>query len=204
MALNTRTVGEVLDYVKRTFGDEAGYQIKDADIIRATNQACMEIVSKNKVIRASAVINSVQHQDEYQKPEDTLQITGVRYGDIVLQGVGFDTLQTTLPLSGDVQYWSQYADKLIISGRPPSSGVQIKVYYVAEPDRVTASTDTLPIPDRYFDRVCEFVMAKMYEIDENWQGLQLNRQLFEDNLNLLSHEEDANEGPFNVIADYNF
>jgi hypothetical protein len=47
---------------------------------------------------------------------------------------------------------------------------------------VTSVADLLGVPDRYYDRVCEYCMAKAYELDEDWQGHTVQAQKFEDKL----------------------
>lgn len=204
MALNTHTLSDVWTYAKRQFGDESAVQITEADITRATNQACMEIVSKNKVLRASAQIDSVLGQDEYDKPDDCLQLTSVKYGTTLLRGIGFDDFQNRFAQDDcdEVKYWTQYGDTLVLGAAPTEDATTIKIYYIPEPAPVGNPTDTLPVPDRYFDRVCEYVMSKLYELDEDWQGHQTNRQMFEDNLQQLSNDETNNRGPYSAIVPY--
>lgn len=202
MALNTQTLGDVVRLARRQFGDESGVQIEDSDIIRATNQACMEIVSKNKVLRAIAKLDSVAGQEEYSKPDDCLQLTSVKYRGSVLNYLGFDEFQgTEASKAGEVRYWTQYGAAILLAKAPDRSEEDsITVFYIPEPAAVSQMTDVLPVPDRYFERICEFVMSKLYEIDEDWQGHQVNRQMFEDNLNSLNYEESNTRGPFESIA----
>lgn len=206
MALNTRLLSDVWTVVKRQFGDEDGIQITEDDITRATNQGCMEIVSKNKILRASAVADSVTDQDEYDKPADCLRVTSVKYGTSRLANVGFDEFQNLFDgdtVQGTVMYWTQYGDKIILGSAPSDTTVgNIKIYYVPEPVTVSLSTDVLPLPDRYFDRIIEFVLSKMYELDEDWQARTANRQSFEDNLSTLAFQEENNQGPYSVIVPY--
>lgn len=201
MPLNTRTLSDVWTFAKRQFGDESAVQITESDITRFVNQACMEIVSKNKILRASVETLTFANQDTYDKPDDCLQITSIKCDGKLLQGIGFDDFQTKDGLE-DVTYWTQYGDKFMLGAAPTVDELAILVFYIPEPYSVNNPTDTLPIPDRYFDRVCEYVMSKLYELDEDWQGHQTSRQMFEDNLHQLNNEDVNNKGPFSAIIPY--
>jgi hypothetical protein len=54
----TRTVGEVIKDVTRKFGDEAGIELENADIVRWINDAMDTIVARNNVLKARAKINT--------------------------------------------------------------------------------------------------------------------------------------------------
>lgn len=205
--LNSRTLANVHDYVKRQFGDESGVQITTDDITRWTNQAIMEINSKNQVLRAAATSSAIIGQEAYAKPLDALKVTSIVYNGLVLKPLGFDDYQAKK--SVDVTqvdsplYWTQYADNIYINATPTDTA-DINIYYIPEPEFVNSLDATLPLPDRYFERICEYVMSKAYELDEDWSAHQVQRQLFEDNLNVQSNVESAMDGPFPVVVDYSY
>ena len=64
----TRTVPEVITAVERQFGDEAGVQLIESDIIRWINDAQDVIVAKNKVLKAKSTSPSVANQAAYTFP----------------------------------------------------------------------------------------------------------------------------------------
>lgn len=206
-SLTTRTLANVADYVKRQFGDESGVQLTIDDITRWTNNAIMEINSKNLVLRAAANQDAVPGQEAYAKPSDCLKVTSVAYNGLVLRAIGFDDYQAKK--SVDVTqvdtplYWTQYADSIYINAAPTDTS-KIDIYYVPEPLFVSSLDATLPLPDRYFDRICEYVMSKAYEMDEDWQAHSVQRQLFEDSLTTLSNAENALDGPYPVVSDYSY
>lgn len=200
--LATRTLGEVFAYAKAQFGDTSGVQITNEDITRAVNNACEEITSTHKVLRATATMSSIPGQDEYEKPAGCLQVTSLRYGQNVLRGVGFDVFQSIESFS-EVQYWTQYGDTLII-GATPTSVEEMKIYYVPSPAKVTDASDLLPLPDRYFNRICEYVMGKMYELDEDWEAQQANMNSFKEGMLSNNYEEVNNSGAFTSVVPYDF
>src|SRR5690606_25139798 len=132
MALETKTLGDVFLYAKAQFGDDAGIQITNDDITRAANEACLEIVSKNKVLRASATTDILKDVDEYPKPDDCLQVTGLKYKTTMLKGIGFDAFQQ-LELDS-LSHWTQYGNVLVIGATPNADETDaLKIYYVPKP-----------------------------------------------------------------------
>jgi hypothetical protein len=64
----TLNVTDIAVRVKRTFGDEAGVQIVDDDIIRWINEAQEEITNDNQgLLEATGVANIIQGQQDYSR-----------------------------------------------------------------------------------------------------------------------------------------
>ena len=68
MALNNFSLGQVQDYVIRQFGDDANVQLTLPDITKWTNQAMVEIVQQNDVLRATMTTSTVVGQESYDMP----------------------------------------------------------------------------------------------------------------------------------------
>ena len=66
------------------------------------------------------------------------------------------------------------------------------VYFLADPAQVTMLTDTLSLPDKYFQRIVEYVMAQAYELDENFSA-SAEKLNFMDS-KLVSMSQDENKG----------
>jgi hypothetical protein len=182
----TKTLGDVSAYIKRQFGDESGVQVTDSDITRWTNQAQVEIVNKNPMIQATAVQNSVAGTQTYAVPPDIIQIESVMFDGNILEPKNFEGIRSQLNGANTTQQgtptlWYTWAE-MIYLWPVPSVVKQISVNYSKLPSLLSSPTDKLSVPDRYFDRVCEYVNSKAYELDEDWQGHQVNRQQFEDKL----------------------
>ena len=75
------------------------------------------------------------------------------------------------------------------------------VYYVPSPTVIANPGDMLPLPDQYFNRICEYVLAKAYAMDEDWQAHQVQRQLFDSGLKGQTYGEEDSAGPFPVVID---
>lgn len=207
MALNSLTGTDVYNYVTRQFGDESGVQVTQNDIIRWINQGQMEINSKNQILRAKFPDVSIAGTNSYNKPADCLRLTSVRYNSVLLPYVGFDQYQNQysgISGSNGPEIWTQYGDTYIINPSPLDDGVEIDLYYVPEPSKLVNIGSTLSLPDRYFDRLCEYVMSKAYELDEDWQAHSAQRTLFDNNLTTMSNEETNAQGAYPVVVDYSY
>lgn len=203
----TRTLAEVMAYVKRQFGDESGVQITDADITRWVNQAQVEIVNKNPMIQATASQNTVANQQTYDIPPDMIQLESVFVDGGILEQSNFETIRGQLGSEtntlGGPQYWYVWANKIYL-WPTPSQVWTLQVNYSKLPNRVSSSADFLGVPDRYFDRVCEYTMAKAYELDEDWPAHTVQKQSFEDKLLEVNNADKNLIGAFPVALDMEY
>jgi len=205
LGTTTKTLGDVITYVKRQFGDESGVQITDTDITRWTNQAQMEIVNKNPMIQATAAQDSVKAQQTYPVPPDIIQIESVMFDGNILEPKNFEGIRAQLNGANTTQQgtpclWYTWAD-LIYLWPVPDVVKSITVNYSKTPKVVTSPSDTLGVPDRYFDRVCEYVSSKTYELDEDWPANQASRKQFEDKLLEDTNAQNNMVGAFFVATD---
>jgi hypothetical protein len=179
------TLSDVITFVQRQFGDESGVQVTVTDITRWVNQAQMEIVNKNPMIQATATQNTVGGQQVYSIPPDMIQIESIMYDGNILEPSNFETIRAQLGVDNNMPgiplYWYLWANQIYLWPIPTDVKV-VSVNYSKTPVSVTTPADTLGLPDRYYDRICEYCMAKAYELDEDWQGHQINAQKFEDKL----------------------
>ena len=205
----TRTLGDVFSFVKRQFGDESGVQITDTDITRWVNQAQNEIVNKNPMIQATAEGLSVQGTqtiDLNTIAPNLLQLEAVIYDGWPLEPTSLERLKADIggpdaATQGTPQYFYVWGNKIYMWPVPSTSSKSIQVNYSAHPSSVSGAADTLGVPDRYYERVCEYVMSKAYELDEDWQGHQVNKQAFEDKLTEVREGDKTQIGAFPVVYD---
>jgi hypothetical protein len=200
----TKTLADVSAYVKRQFGDESGVQITDADITRWVNQAQTEIVNKNPIIQATGVTNTVVGTQTYDIPPDMIQLESIFVDGMIMEQSNFETIRAQLGndanTQGNPQYWYVWANKIYL-WPTPSQVWKLETNYSKMPNRVSSSADVLGVPDRYFDRVCEYAMAKAYELDEDWSAHAVQKQSFEDKLNEANNSDKVNWGAFPVAFD---
>lgn len=196
---STKKVDEVFIWIKRQFGDESGVQITDADILRWTNQAQIEIASIVKVIQAVSTGALVSGTYSYDLPiAGAIEIVSINVNGQPVQGLDFQQAQQhimendpTRIASGQPKYWWQWANKVYFWPTPNTSSVSgIEIYSVGIPPVLTSGLDTIGIPDKYFEAIIMFCMAKAFELDEDQQAAQAARQQFSDRIG-TSYEDDS-------------
>lgn len=192
----TRKVQDVIQFAQRQFGDESGVQLQDSDVIRWINDAQNEIVTRNRTLKAKSTALSVPGQSKYTFPSvGILQIEGLDYAGKPLRAVPFEEAREHIlrhdpqgTVSGTPELWFAWAGELSLWPTPASVG-DITIYFTAKPKDVTAPTDTLILPDKYFESICRYVMQQAYEMDDNWQAVATKQQQFDAGVNDIGEEE---------------
>ena len=93
------------------------------------------------------------------------------------------------------------AGQLVLYPAPDNTGTIITIYYRGLPPSMSNPGDYITVPDKYFDALVTFVMSKAYELDEDWQPQQVQRQQFNQNITSLKEESSASSGDFFVVTD---
>jgi hypothetical protein len=211
------TVADMIAQVTRQFGDEANVQINNTDIIRWINMGLVEISRNNRVWEKTAIIYSTVPDFSgdgttidpanyvLPLPNDCMMLQAVKYNGMILPGFDFEQLISTvnqdMNVKGTPQCYYTWSGGIFLYPYPDTAGLNIVIYYRGIPPLVSTQTDTISIPDKYFDTLESFVMAKAYELDEDWQGQATKRNEFTQSLSTLSEETDAYAGDFFTITD---
>jgi hypothetical protein len=197
----TRTGTQVADKVKRQFGDPDGRQINDFDILGWINLAQQDIVSQNPLLKETVQTNVVRGQDLYTYPTENIQyIEALHYDSVPLEPYSFQEAQayilSHLPESGSPEgtptIWYERAGQVYIFPKPNTNITNgLRMYYVKQPEDLVLLTDTLSVPDRYFQRVVDLVLARAYQLDENWEAASYKQQEYVNAMNLLENQENV-------------
>lgn len=187
----TKTVQDVINNVTRVFGDEAGVQLSNNDIIRWINEAQREINRQNAVLQQVATTTLNAGQAEYTLSGITppiyeinsLLINGRRIGNISVSQAE-ESISLADPESeetGAPQFWYEWANTITFWPVPSTAGT-IKIRYTAVPTDVASDGDTLTLPDEYFMDIINYVLKMAYEMDENPEMMQLKAGEFSQSL----------------------
>lgn len=193
----TKKVSDVASYVKRQFGDESGVQIIDDDIVRWVNAAQAEIANTNNVLQSSATKMTVANTYQYNLGVDMPieSIRSVHCDGRKLKFLNFNDYETFISAEDPdmvqrarPETWSEWGGVLHLY--PVPDGVYtLTVYYQAAPAIVSALTDTLTIPDRYFQRTVDYVLAQAFELDENFNAHSAKMDVFDSKLVSMALDE---------------
>lgn len=190
----TKTVLDVATYVKRQFGDESGIQITDSDIFRWVNAGQLYIVQKNKLIKAKATANIVAGQKDYTLPsQNILQVESLHYNGKYLPNLPLAEFQThgvDINEAGEPTLWYEWAGTISFWRVPEESITDgLTIFYSKLPTSVSTTSDLLSVPDQYFEAIVAWVLAKAYELDEDYEASNNQRALFSQFLDESNEQE---------------
>lgn len=192
----TKTVQNVLDRVKRQFGDESGAQVTDADIISWINSGMQEINRQNKILKDIATAPTVIGTTAYSFPTPKiLEITTLQYNGRPLDPMSFNEFQEYVAVkdpnsiqTGTPVYWYEWGANINLYPVPDTIGT-LTLYYVKYPADITTNADILTIPDNYFDALLAYCLQQAYEQDDDWTGSANKQQHFKEQI--ATQAEDA-------------
>lgn len=196
-AAPTKTWGDVVANVRRSFGDESGVQLEEGDLLRWINQGQYEIARQNKILKAKGVSTTMPGQSSYTlslgKP--IMQIESVRCGDRRLVPTEFTTIDANLEeypstATGEPRLWYRWGDEVVI-WPTPAAAEQLSIYFTAAPAAKTSydANKLLEITDEYFLPLIDFCMAKAHEMDDNPQSQEVSIKQYADRMTSMNDEE---------------
>src|SRR6478735_3027931 len=151
---STYTANDVASRVKRTFGDESGVQLTDADIFGWINAAQIEIAGKNKPVRARSTVNSVGGQYDYTLAADmkVQMFNSITYKGVKVKYMSLQDAQEYLlredpnrKSMGEPLFWYEWAGTVSFYPTPQYNGEAITIYYHPIPTPVTGPTSPLSL-----------------------------------------------------------
>lgn len=181
----TKTVGDVYNQVKRVFGDESGVQLTNDDIVRWINEAQVDVAKQNQVMQTTATLPVTGGTATYSLTSITpridtlasLLLDGRRVGNIPIsqaeesisladpEGTETGAPQFWYAWGGDVTFWPV-----------PNKNYTMTIRYNAQPtDITTTAGDVLSLPDECFTDICNYVLMRAYEMDENAEMMALKQ-----------------------------
>lgn len=181
----TRRASDVINNVKRQFGDEAGVQIEDDDIIRWINDAQQEISAQLRPIKGKATLAAEPDQATYTLPPgNAVQIESIHFAGRKIKNLNFAqaeeamlTAEPAVSEKGVPHFWFEWAGEMTFYPAPRSDS-PIVVYYTKFPEPIEQPGDFLGLSDKHYDSIVAYVMSKAYELDEEWNAAQEQRSLF--------------------------
>jgi hypothetical protein len=182
--------------VRSQFGDQSGAQLGDPAILSWINDGQREIVNSNPILRATKITNLVGGQQDYSFPDDkVLAIEAVYVSGYPIQNISPQAAReyiialdpTSIINAERPEVWYERAG--VITFYPvPSVSIPnaIKLEYVKNPTPLTLLTQTLSIPDRYFNELTNYVISQALEMDENYSAAAYKLTQFREGLDRLN------------------
>jgi hypothetical protein len=185
-------VQDIVTRVKRTFGDEAGVQITNTDILRWINDAQEEIVANNNLIlETTAISNVVANQIDYNMPPNLNTLKNLYIENLKLDYLSKNEFN---------EYLNRYAAKGTTKSKNPTHFTMwggkisvfpipdidiedgLKIEYTRHPVPVEQIIDELDVPRQYHSAITDYCLAQAYELDEDidkasYKGTQFGDKL---------------------------
>lgn len=186
----TKTLLNIMQVVKRQFGDESGVQLEDTDLLGWTQDAQQRINLESKVLKAKSSIASVANQGTYAFTSLPIQqIESLHFNGRRVPNMAFAQAEETVSQSdpnntitaSEPVLWYEWGGSFTLWPAPNAVG-SIDVYYTASPTALVDSSSVLSIPDDFFNDVVNYVLQQAYEMDEDWQASQTKQAQFDESM----------------------
>lgn len=188
---------EVVTRVKRQFGDEAGVQINDQDIIRWINDAQEEIARTNEgLMETTGSADTVANQAEYDMPADFSVLRSLKYNGYRLKPLSLAEFNeyidgyasSSSPYGAGIpEVFTVWENKITLFPKPNESVTDgITIFYIKHPTAVVNLADALSLPLKYHNTIVTFCLQQAYELDEDFQKAQLKEGKFNKDLMQLN------------------
>jgi hypothetical protein len=195
-------VQDVADRVRRTFGDDAGVQVTDADIFRWINDAQLQISIDNEELMETVATNDiVMGQAEYPLPADLNTLRSLMYNNFRIRGLSFSEFNEYIdgfkaPVSqggygnAKPEVFMIYGGVVTLFPTPNESITNgLRLYYSRHPASVGNLAEGLGLPDRYHNSIVEYCMKMAYEMDEDLEKAAYKKGEFETQVQKLKGQE---------------
>ncbi len=189
------TLGEIITAVQRQFGDTAGVQIFESDVIRWANHAAIDIARETGCIQDHKEASSVGLDGSYTLPDDFLQMRRVTYDGRTLRPTTLETADNVWPDrevsndSGTPQSYYIWSNILYLYPAPQSSGAgNLDIYYIRTPAVMDDPTDTSEIPLQYHEQIIRYCLSRAKELDEEPQEASLILQEYKGSVAQSRHD----------------
>jgi hypothetical protein len=208
----TLNVTDIAVRVKRTFGDEAGVQIVDDDIIRWINEAQEEITNDNQgLLEATGVANIIQGQQDYSLPADMAMLRSLQYNGFHLQKLSFNEFNEYLdgfkknnpPIFGNgipdsYMVWNSTITLFPIPQDNITGGLVI--YYIRHPTTITTFADPLTVPVQYHKAIVDYCLRQAYELDEDEQKAVQKKSEYDERIMKMNNRNEETEEYYPTIT----
>lgn len=201
--LYTQTVANVATEVKAQFGEEGDVQITDAHIIRWVNRGQREIAVRNRYLKGSTDINLVAGTATYDLAVTRLlQIDSVFVNGSPVQLIPVEDADRNIryldpeSTASAAQPEVAWIDNGVLNLYPkPSLSVTagLRVKYVQYPAAVTATGNTLGVPDRLFNQLITYCLAQAQYLDADHEQAAEDMRMFEEGLARQSNLQNVSE-----------
>lgn len=192
-------VQQVVTNVKRVFGDEAGIQITDDDIISWINSAQEDISNDNPgMLETTGVASIISGQPDYDMPADMVAFRSLQYNGVHLNKLSFNEFneyldgfrKTNPPLFGNgiPDCFMMWNNRVTLFPTPNVSITNgLVIYYIRHPSQVVTFGDPLTVPVQYHKAIIDYCLRQAYELDEDTQKATIKKTEYDERVLKMSY-----------------
>jgi len=209
----THTGNDVSLRVRSQFGDTSGAQLGDPALLSWINDGQREIVNSNPILRDVKYTDLVATQSDYTFPNDKVLVIEAIYvngyplknltpqaaRDFILSADPEKMLKAERP-----EIWYERAGVISLYPVPNKTFTNgLKLEFIKNPTSLITLSDTLGIPDRYFNELVNYVISQALEMDENYDAANYKFRQFRDGLDRLFTKDTQSQDSLygGVLAD---
>lgn len=202
-------LSDISTRVKRSFGDEAGVQLTENDVIRWVNDGQIDVVRRTECLVRVSPVDAVAGTSQYPLPTDFLFFKRGTVNGRLLSSINFGALDQLYPHRdesyprGTPEYFSVRGQNFVLYPAPDTTKTgAISIEYVARPAVITTDTQSPEIPIQFHEALVLFCLMRAKELDESWDAAVLFRRQYDEQIVGIRHEgntDSANAYP--VIRD---
>lgn len=195
------------------FGDVGAVQINSTMILRWINDGVRSIVQQNPFLKRTATTHVVAGQSVYSFETAFPSARIVQFDLVSVKGtplefVNFTDFQRRIMAPQDVPTpvgtpttATSYGGALTLWPTPGETIANgLTIYFAAYPDDMTDLAEKLPVPDRFYNALRDYVFAQALELDDNFEAAAAKMVQHEQGLQREFGREDKSPTDFYPVS----
>jgi hypothetical protein len=197
---------DVITPAQALVGDSNGVWATDTICIIFLNDALREIARETLLLEGSISTtgNAVRSGYDLASTLDLILIKRVTYDSVPLAMIEQEAvdrlLVSTTPDNTPSAYYT-YSNKVGFFPNPISGDTTaIAITYAKLHSAITATGNTVTVPDTWRTELINFIVARLHERNENWRAAELYAQKFRESLSARKYESQSRDDTFHVVS----
>lgn len=177
-------LADVIARVRVVAGDTNVLQYQDQDILNWVNDGVRECALQNNLLQKRASQSTTIGLADYDLPSDILKLHSVKFDDIKLQVLTLEEwneqYNPAVDGTGTPIVCYVWAGKLTLYPTPESAKTLVIDYLYDPPftDIGDIGATEVPLPVGYHQRIVDYCLAQVAQLDDDLQRYQLKMQEF--------------------------
>lgn len=194
----------VVTRVKSLFGDSNEIFINDSNIVDWINEAQLEICRETHYKVGTSTANNAQAFRTGVTLTDALLIRTITYGTTPLSLMDTETIDRMglRELSDGIpQAYYFVGPAIYLFPKPESTDTTtVTVSYVKAPTDLTTTGSSLDIPVVYHNDLCNFIVMRAHERNENYRAAELYEAKFRASLGQRRYEGLSQDDSYRMVG----